>query len=448
MMQIKDLGVYDVVVLGSGPAGTVAAIAAAQEGAKTLLVERYGFLGGLAATGLPLLSFHTVSRRQICSGLAQKLVDDLTEFGGSCGNIFSSTEAHVGSMTPIYPDEYKYFLDLQMKKYGVEVLLHAQLVGAETEQKKVTKALLAVKEGLASVEAKCFVDATGDADLVAFAGGEFELGREKDGKVQSMTTLVNVAGVDQETVLQYFPEEVFYAKRPGDKEDSLFHVKGNLGRWRETAGAEYPFKDADHQLWGMVLRDNQLNLNITDIVDCDALTSGGLTKAEQEGRRQIWGIMNFLKKYVPGFEKAFVNFAQVQVGVRETRRIVGVKKLLTTDVLSCNHFEDGVVHAGYSIDMHDPDGQGIAFKMQRNPQECYDIPFGCLVPVRLDGVIVAGRSISAEHEALASCRVMVFCMEMGEAAGYAAALAASTGKNIRDVDVKDIQEKLRKTGAI
>lgn len=448
MEGIREFGRYDVVVLGSGPAGVAAAIAAARTGARTLIVEQYGFLGGLATTGLPLLSFHTVSRVQICKGIAQQLVDELVAFGGSCGNIFAENDAHVGSMTPIYPEEYKRFLDLTMKRHGVEVLLHAKLVGAVVERGKVVKALLALKEGLAYVAAESFVDATGDADLVAFAKGSFEIGREKDGKTQSMTTLFNIAGVDQETVLKHFPEEVFYGVRPGDDRPSLFHVKGGLGRWREIAGEDYPFKDDDHGLWGMVLRDGQLNLNITDMIDKDALSSRGLTIAEQEGREQIWRIYSFLKKYVPGFEKSFVNFAQVQVGVRETRRIVGLKRLTADDVLSCRHFDDVAVRVGYSIDMHDPDGQGISFKMQQKTDECYDIPFGCLVPASLNGVIVAGRCLSAEHEALASCRVMVFCMGMGEAAGYAAGLSARSGVEIRDLEVPRIQALLRETEAI
>ena len=448
MRNTHNMGSYDVVVFGSGPAGTVAAIAAAKQGAKTIIVEQYGFLGGLATTGLPLLSFHTVSKKQVCRGLAYQLVEEMTADGFSCGNIFPEDDAHVGSMTPVYPEEYKYFLDRQMEKYGVKVLLHAKLVDAETENGKVVRALIAVKEGLAYVSGKCFVDATGDADLIAAAGGGFEYGRESDGKCQSMTTLFNLAGVDQETVKKYFPEEIFYGVRPGSSGKALFHVKGGLGRWRLEAGKDYPFTDDDHGLWGMVLRDGQLNLNITDIINCEAITSEGLTAAEQEGRRQIWKIVYFLKKYVPGFENAFVNYAQVQVGIRETRRIIGLKKLSVEDVLTCRHAEDAIARVGYSIDMHDPDGKGIRFGMQEDRDESYDIPYGCLVPRDLDGVIAAGRCISAEHEALASCRVMVFCMGMGEAAGYAAALSAQTGKSLKEIDLKQVQSLLRQTGAI
>lgn len=225
-------------------------------------------------------------------------------------------------------------------------------------------------------------------------------------------------------------------------------MKGNLGRWREAAGTDYPFTDPDHQLWGMVLRDNQLSLNITDIIGKDGTTSQGLTEAEQEGRRQIWRIFNFLKKYVPGFENAFVNHTQIQVGIRETRRIRGVKKVTLDDVVNYRHFDDAITHVGYSIDMHDPDGEGIKITVQQKHDEYYDIPYGCLVPEKLDGVLVAGRCVSSEHEAHASCRVMVFCMGMGEATGYAAAIAAKEDCAPREIDVKRIQEKLKGTGAI
>lgn len=448
MRKIKDLGKYDVVVIGSGPAGTVASIAAARLGVSTLLVEQYGFLGGLSASGLPLLTFHTLSGHQIVRGIAQEIIDELKEAGGTCGHLIRSQDAHAGSMTPIHPDEYKAFLDSKMRKEGVDVLLHAKLADVETENGRVVRALLSLKEGIACVGAGCFVDATGDADLVAFAGGEFEMGREKDGKTQSMTTLFSIAGVDQETILHYFPEEVHRGVRPGEKKESLYHVKGNLGRWREAAGTDYPFTDPDHQLWGMVLRDNQLSLNITDIIGKDGTTSQGLTEAEQEGRRQIWRIFNFLKKYVPGFENAFVNHTQIQVGIRETRRIRGVKKVTLDDVVNYRHFDDAITHVGYSIDMHDPDGEGIKITVQQKHDEYYDIPYGCLVPEKLDGVLVAGRCVSSEHEAHASCRVMVFCMGMGEAAGYAAAIAAKEDCAPREIDVKRIQEKLKETGAI
>lgn len=448
MLKIKEIKKYEVVVLGSGPAGTAAAIAATRAGAKTLLVEQYGFLGGLSVSGLPLLTFHTVSGRQIVRGIAQELVDELKEAGGTCGHLCGSRDAHAGSMTPIHPDEYKAFLDRKMSKEGVDVLLHAKLVDAEVTDGRVTRAFLALKEGLASVEADCFVDATGDADLVAFAGGAFELGRKKDGKTQSMTTLFSIAGIDQETVLAYFPEEIHRGVRPGDTTESLYHVKGNLGRWREAAGDEYPFTDPDHQLWGMVLRDNQLSLNITDIIGKNGTTSNELTEAEQEGRRQIWKIYHFLHKYVPGFEKAFVNHTQVQVGIRETRRIKGVRRIVLSDVLEFRHDEDTIAHVGYSIDMHDPDGEGIKITVQDRHDEYYDIPYGCLVPEKLDGVLVAGRCVSAEHEAHASCRVMVPCMGMGEAAGYAAAIAAQTGCAPRDVNVRIVQRHLKETGAI
>ena len=444
----KNLGHYDVIVIGGGPAGVTSAIAASRAGASTLLVEQNGFLGGLASSGLPLLSFHTKSGKQVCKGIAQEIVDRLMEIGGSPGHIYASTPAHISTMTPIYPEEFKILMDKMMEENNVKVLLHASLAECIVHEDKVEKVILSLKEGLAEASADCFVDATGDADLVAYAGGEFLLGREKDGKVQSMTTLFNIAGVDEEVVLRNFPEEVFYGKRPGDTESSLMHVKGGLGRWKKIAGDDYPFTDDDHGLWGMVLRAGQLNLNIVDIIDKNALTSEGLTSAEEEGRRQILKIYNFLKKYVPGFEHSFINFSHCTVGVRETRRIEGLYRLTKDDVINCRKHPDVIARAAYSIDMHDPEGGGISFEMQQKEDLCYDIPFGCLVPKRLESVIVAGRSICAEHEALASCRVMVFCMGMGEAAGNAAALAALNKIKIRDLPVAAVQEKLKQTGAI
>lgn len=446
--EIESIGNYDVVIIGSGPAGITAAIAASNSGSKTLIVERMSFLGGLAASGLPLLAFHTLKRRQICKGLAEQIVDKLAEFGGTTRHVIGSADAHVGSMTPIYPEEYKILMDTLMKEQNVDVLLHASLVGVIAEDGHVKSSVLALKEGLRRVEAASFVDATGDADLVCFAGGEFVVGREKDKKVQSMTTLFNIASIDEEVVLKYFPKEIFYGKRPGDEHESLIHVCGGLGHWREVAGEDYPFKDDDHGLWGMILRPGQINLNIVDIIDKDGLTSKGLTEAEQEGRRQILKIYKFLKKYVPGFEHSFINFIHSTVGVRETRRIVGTYTLTKEDVIGCRKHSDVIARSAYSIDMHDPEGAGISFEMQKSLNDTYDIPMGTLIPKNLDNVVVAGRCLSAEHEALASCRVMVPCMLTGEAAGYAAALSVQEGVRIQDLSVSKVQEKLRATGAI
>jgi hypothetical protein len=447
-MKAKQLGVYDVVVAGGGPAGVTAALAAGRQGMKTLIVEQNGFLGGLAASGLPLLSFHTRSGKQICRGIAQEIIDRLYKLDGSPGHILCGDDAHMGSMTPIYPEEYKYLMDILFREEKIQTLLHAKVTGVVKKGKAISKLLVAIKEGLGEIEASCFIDASGDADLVAYGGGDYETGRSGDNKIQSMTSLFNVANVDEKKVLDLFSKEVIYAKRPGSDKKALLHIHGGLGRWKKEAGKEYPFKDSDHGLWAMVLRKGQLNLNIVDIIEKDGLTSSGLTEAEIDGRKQIFAIHKFLKKYVGGFEESFINFSHCVVGVRETRRIKGVYTLTKDDVISCRKFDDAIARSAYSIDMHDPDGKGIRFEMQKNADEFYDIPYRCLVPAHLENVIVAGRSISAEHEALASCRVMVFCMAMGEAAGVAAGIAVKNKQRVRDVNVTMIQRHLAKTGAL
>jgi hypothetical protein len=445
---MKQMGTYDVVIVGGGPAGVTAAMASGRQGMKILILEQNGFLGGLAASGLPLLSFHTRSGKQICRGIAQEIVDRLYATGGSPGHLLCSDDAHMGSLTPIYPEEFKYLVDILMTEEKIDVLLHTKLVDAVKQDGTVEKIIVAAKEGLREITASYFIDASGDADLVAFGQGEYEVGRPQDNKMQSMTSLFNIANVDERKALEQFPKVVVYAKRPGDAKKEVLHIHGGLGRWKKEAGKEYPFKDPDHGLWAMVLRKGQLNLNIVDIIEKNGLTSRGLTEAEIEGRRQIFAIYNFLKKYVSGFGSSFVNFSHCVVGVRETRRIKGLYTLTKNDVVTCKKFDDVIARSAYSIDMHDPDGKGIKFQLQKDLDEFYDIPYRCLIPVNLNNVIVAGRSISAEHEALASCRVMVFCMAMGEAAGNAAALAVKNKIKVQDVNVKILQGLLNKTGAL
>lgn len=447
-MNRKVYGSYDVLVAGGGPAGIVAAIAAAREGARVLLAEQNGFLGGLAATGLPLLSFHSLSGTQVFAGIAQEMVDRLQSMGGSLGHVRGGADAHVGTMTPIYPEVFKLLAENLVEEAGVDVLLHAKVMDACLEEAKVTGVLLAAKEGVLEVRADVTVDATGDADVLAHAGGGFAYGRDKDGRVQSMTTLFTLCDVDVDEAARHFPKEIFRARRPGESGEAIIHIAGSLGPWRQEAGDEYPFPDEEHALWAMCLHPGELKLNLTDIIEGDSVSSSGYTRAEQEGRRQAWAAFKFLKKYVPGFAHCWLSSLSHTVGSRESRRIRGLYELSADDILSCRKFADVIARAAYCMDMHSPEGKGITFTFQKESGETYDIPYRCLIPEKIDGLVVAGRCISASHEALASTRVMAICMALGEAAGRAAALAAGTGLEPRKLKAATLQEKLKESGSL
>lgn len=438
----------EVIVVGGGPAGVAAAITAGRSGARTLLIEQYGFAGGLATSGLPLLSFHTLSGKQVFRGVAQEIVDRLVLAGGSPGHVFAPPDGHAGSMTPVYPEGMKRVADEMLRESGAQLLFHAKLVDVVRNSAHLDSIVVAAKEGLIEVSGTVFIDATGDADLAYHAGAGFEVGRSPDGKCQTATALFTMGGVDIPQVAFHFAKEHYYAARPEEgTELRLIHLSGGLGRFRDDSKAPYPFADDDHALWGMCLRPGQLSLNVTDLTGFDTLTSRGLTSAELSGREQIWRVVRFLKENVPGFSESYLLSSTPFVGIRETRRIQGLRRITATDVLDGAHFDDVVVRSGYCIDLHDPDGKGIIFRFQRDPDLTFDIPYGSLVPEELDNVVVAGRSLSATHEALAATRLMALCMQMGEAAAHAASVALPTG-NTREVRVEEIQNRLRESGGL
>jgi len=463
--QIKT----DVAVIGGGPSGIAAAVSAARGGADTLLVEQYGFLGGLATTGLPLLSFHTMSGKQVFEGFAQEFVDELQAIGGAMGHIQSPPDGHAGTMTPVYPESVKLIAERIAQHAGVRLLLHAKVCDAKKNVDTVTSVLLATKEGLIELKARVYVDCTGDADLVAYAGGAYTVGRAGDAKCQTMTTLFSLGGVDVESVAHHFRNELYYAVRPGEDTSALIHLSGKLDQFHKEGTAEFPFSDDAHDMWAMSLRPGELNLNVTDLAGYDALTSSGLTEAELAGRQQVAKTHNFLRTCVPGFSRSYLSSTSYTVGVRESRRITGLTTLSANDVLLGRTSESVIARGGYCLDMHDPDGKGITFTFQQNPAATVDIPYGTLVPENLSNVIVAGRSLSASHEALAAVRLMAICMCLGEAAGWASAIAChstSRGSNLSDasathrkreqqltasfheVNIGDLQEKLRSTGVL
>ena len=438
----------EIVVVGGGPAGVAAAVTAGRSGAKTLMIEQYGFAGGLATTGLPLLSFHTLSGKQVFRGVAQEIVDRLVGVGGSPGHVLAPPDGHAGSMTPVYPEATKWVSDQMLREAGAELLLHAKVVDGNTKSGHLRSIIVAAKEGLIEVTGKVFIDATGDADLVYHAGGNFDVGRSSDGRSQTATALFTLGGVAVTEVARHFAKEHYYAARPDEgAEAKLIHLSGGLGRFRDSAKAEYPFSDDDHALWAMCLRPGQLSLNLTDLAGFDTLTSRGLTEAELSGREQIWRVVRFLKENVPGFSESYLLSSPPCVGVRETRRIRGLRRITASEVLEGAVFDDVVVRSGYCIDLHDPDGKGIIFEFQRDPDLTFDIPYSSLVPEDLDNVVVAGRSLSATHEALAATRLMALCMQMGEATAYAAAVALPNG-NTHKVPVGEIQNRLRESGGL
>jgi hypothetical protein len=442
MLKINQGESYDVAVIGGGPAGMMAAIASAREGARTVLVERNGYLGGEAATGLPILVYYDQNGDQVMDGLPQEFVAKLQELGGSTGHVFGE-KGHTSTMTPLYPEYVKYLAAKMFAEAGGTLFLDTDIAAVETNKKKIKSIIVHNADGLTEIPLKAAVDCTGNGDVIGQSGAAFNKGRKKDGKVQSMTLLFYLGGVDVEEAKKHFDIEWYWGVRPNETKKELIHFAGSLERWRKLAPTDFPFADGDtHMLWAMILRPGLLSINLTDVPDRDPTKATDVTFAEVEVRRQVIQLSESLRKYVPGFKDSYIVGTPARIGMREGRRLAGQYEIQANDVIGGKRFDDSIGRCGYCMDMHDPEGKGISFKLIKGGGY-YQLPYRSLVPAELDGLLAAGRCISASHEALASVRVMGPCMVTGQAAGTAAAMAVKQGVEIRDLDVRRLQARLR-----
>lgn len=427
-------GEFDVVVLGGGPAGIAAAAAAAQAGQSTLLIESYGFLGGMGTAagvtnfcGLHANVYGTI--KQVVHGVAGDLLDRMRALGGL-------NEPHMLFGNKIAAQAYdnaafKVAADELVLASGAKLLFHANVVGVLMREAGVIRAaLIETKSGRHAVLAKTFIDCSGDADLAAFAGAPFEKGTSGHDMMYP-STMFRVNGVN--------------AALAGDAFDKFDHLMQEA----EKAGRKFPRKTP-------IIRPQknpaEWRANVTQLANADGGPVDGtdaaqLSDAEVQGRRQIVDFFQFLREWAPGFEDSYILEIAPQVGVRETRRVVGDYQLTEDDVLQCASFEDTIGVNGWMIEEHV--AGNIAFKWQDIPhcRGFNHLPYRMLLPLRVDNLLVAGRCASMTHMGQSAARVSGGCFVMGQAAGMAAALAIEANVRPRDLNVQDLQARLEAAGA-
>ena len=458
----------DVCVVGGGSAGIAAAVAAARGGAHTILVERYGFLGGTSTAGMvgPFMSSWAADGSEpIIAGVFRELVDRMIELGGAIDPArtepASKWTAYIelghSNVTPYSVEACKLAALELVEGAGVETWYHTSFVDARVEAGTITGLVVHNKGGLGFIEARNVVDCSADADVAARAGAPFVLGRESDGKMMPATMFMKLGNVDEAKVEAHaraHPDERLFM--------SIVQKARDEGRWN------YP---REYLLITREPAPGVYRCNITRMIGIDGTDPRHLSRAEAQGRRECLMVFEFLRANCPGLENAQLLETAAQVGIRETRHIVGRYTLTGDDVLSGRRFADAIGRCSYPIDIHDLTGTRSKLIMLGGRVEThtmrredraeyeasqptgeapkfYDIPYRILVPQKIDNLLVAGRPVSATHEAAASVRVIPPCYAMGQAAGLAAALAAKRNVPPAELDTDLLRRELAAQGAI
>lgn len=444
----------DIVVIGAGPAGMAAAWASAKSGAETLLVERYGFCGGMATTGIvgSILGHYLNENEPAVAGFLKALVEKMAELGG-CEKWEIAFKKYG---IPFDSEILKYAAEQLLINTGVKILYHSYFLDAEVVDGHIKAIEVANKSGRMKIEGRFFIDATGDADIAYFSGFECSKGRPQDGKTQSMGCVFKIAGIDEDKL----KDEVIKKAR-----EKLLHLRktGQLAIFNESLGGK-----------GSTIRKGERSFNMTRFAG-DATNTMELTEAEIFLRNETFKIYKFLKENVPGFENSYISSFHINAGVRETRQIKGLYTLNEQDVINGRKTDDSIARCTYWIDIHCPLGRTInahlCVKECETPEYCimldkykdylpsknslyppkndwFSIPARCLIPERAKNLLVAGRCISADHKAMGAIRVMATCMATGDAAGVMASVAVSKDCDVQSLPVKKVQDIIKQFGGL
>jgi hypothetical protein len=434
----------DVLVVGGGPSGLIAAQAAAEDGLRVTLIDSRSFVGGNLTIGLPILGFLGQKGNQIIKGLPQKFIDKLKERNAASEH--RPCPLHM-SLTLVEQEAVKTVGLEMLNEAGVNVLLYVFFAGVVMEGDVIKGVIIESKSGREVILAKTVIDCTGDGDVAFRAGVECEYGNDKGG-VQPPTLMFCLGGVDTEKLRTSIAEEprtyltdFIPAEYFGQNNQFIVVGMRSLMEKARENGFELP---VERTIIITGLREGEVWINMTRVNGVNGTDPGSLTFGEIEGRRQIEDIQRYLIEYVPGFEQAYFTKMAPFIGIRETRRIVGKYVLTADDILSCKRFEDSIAVASYPLDIHHPEGGGCTLTWCG---DCYDIPYRSLLPEKIENLIVAGRCISTTHEAMSAIRVMAPCMAMGEAAGRAAKMAVRENIYPSALNVGKLREELTAKGA-
>lgn len=442
MTHINDLPLLseaDVVVCGGGTAGVFAAIAAAEQGVSVLLLEQSGCLGGSATQALvtPMMSLR-LPKAVTCSYLSRRM-----------GELY-----HYDSLPLAWE------LEKMCLAAGVRIVYHVTVCDASSVDRSVRAVVVACKKGLMRVQGRVFVDATGDGDLCYFSGVPYQQGDPDTGANQPMSLRYLVGGVDLSRLRDFLQEKgqkngPAHTAKAGNTYHQLYAAVMDSGDW----ALKQLFMDAIHagdlihediaywQLFGVPGRKDSVTLNNPEFFDLtDATDPHHLTQVQIRGREAIFRQFAFYRKYLPGFENAYISQIAPMVGVRESRRIQTMYHLTWQDLAARKKFPDRIAQSNYPVDIH-----GLPLDQQARALDCdqpwFEIPYRCLVPSIFQNLLVAGRCIGADFTAQSALRIQLTCRSLGEAAGIAAAIAIKQDLNVGDIDGALVAEQMIAMGA-
>ena len=449
---IRDDRAYDVIVVGGGPAGMTAAIAAAREGAQVAVVEQGNCLGGMATRGLvgPFMTcYDRKGENMIIRGLFEEIVNRMVERGYAihpaevrAGTGFTSWivlgHDHV---TPFEHEGLKLVMDDMMEEAGVKVFFHTDFIEPMMEENRIVGVLVSSKKGYEILRAKVVIDATGDGDVAVRAGVPYETGNEELNLMQPASMFFHICNCDEEAMNADIQANLHNFYRKDGVNYRSFH-------WRVTEAREAGDWNMKRVSLGLFRRpkSDEWFVNTSRVMGIDATDNESLSYGEVEGRRQAEHILKFLRKYVPGCENAKLMGTASYLGIRESRHIKGDYRLTADDLLTCKIPEDTILLAANSVDVHGRFGP-TSNEYVAIEGDYYGVPYRSLIAYGVEGLLLAGRCVSADSTAAGAIRVMPPCMGMGQAAGTAAGLAVKGNITPRQVDAQALRSRLKENGA-
>jgi hypothetical protein len=443
-LDITDLH-YDVVVVGAGPGGLMAAVEAGRSGLRVALIERHGFVAGTINVGLCLHGFEDNNGVRVVTGRAWDLIQRSIDAGGAVPPV-RLPGAHMYSTTPVDMSVLQACAFDMIDEAGVVLWLHLLAAEPEVEGERISAIRAWGPTGQFRFHARTFIDATGNADIAYRAGVPSHIGRESDSAMQPMTLGMTMAPVDIDSMMASIGGPHGKAVKPFTTEEDFVWFSLNFSEWVDEIreiGIELGHAAT---CWGNSIRPSIVNLNSVKVVGRNGADNRDLTLAETHSRRTAMRFATLLREKVPGFESAYPVRVSPFIGIRETRHIEGIYTVSKADAVEGRMPDDTITICGYPIDIHDPK-DGIAEFIAVGGGR-FGIAFGALVPKKIGNLLVSGRAISASHEGFAGLRVMGTCLALGEACGAAAVLSAKRNVDVAGIDGVAVRKALEASGAL